>query len=134
MQDNPFSNERLLIQPAFHDITIPLQTLSTIIYANTRAPTDQELGLHPHIVLTSTVDWDPHHIRFPSHAVEAESRSTINAIQTRQQYCVEAVSLVQLTTQPHLLNGSYHQYKSMTPTWTRRMSHPHKPSIPRKGK
>ena len=39
-QDNPFSNERLSIQPASHDIAIPLQTLGTIIYANTRAPTN----------------------------------------------------------------------------------------------
>ena len=77
VQDNPFSNERLSIQPASHDIAIPLQTLGTIIYANTRAPTNQELGQHPHIVLSSTADWDPHHVRFPSHAVEEESRSTI---------------------------------------------------------
>ena len=88
VQDNPFSNERLSIQPASHDIAIPLQTLSTIIYANTHAPTDQELSQHPHIVLSSTADWDPHHIRFPSHDVEEESRSTINAIQMRQQYSV----------------------------------------------
>ena len=83
VQDNPFSNERLSIQPASHDIAIALQTLGTIIYANTRAPTDQELGQHPHIVLSSTADWDPHHVRFPSHDVEEESRSTINANQTR---------------------------------------------------
>ena len=89
VQDNPFSNERLLIQPAPHDIAIPLQTLGTIIYANTHAPTDQELGQHPHIVLSSTTDWDPHHVQFPSHDVEEESRSTINALQTRQQYSVE---------------------------------------------
>ena len=89
MQDNFFSYERLSIQPASHDIAIPLQTLGTIIYANTRAPTDQELGQHPHIVLSSAADWDPQHVRFPSHDVEEESRSTINTIQTRQQYCVE---------------------------------------------
>ena len=89
IQDNPFSNERLSIQQAFHDISIPLQTLGTIIYANTRAPTDQQLGQHPHIVLSSDADWDPHHVRSPSHAVEEESRSTINTIQMRQEYCVE---------------------------------------------
>ena len=89
VQDSPFSTERLSIQPASHDITIPLQTLGTIIYANTRAPTDQELGKRPHIVLSSNADWDPHHVRFPSHDVEEESRSTINTIQTRQQYNVE---------------------------------------------
>ena len=88
VQDNPFSTERLSIQPASHDITIP-QTLGTIIFANTHAPTDQELSKHPNIVLSSNADWNPHHIRFPSHDVEEESRSTINAIQMRQQYNVE---------------------------------------------
>ena len=52
-------------------------------------PTDQELSKNPHIMLSSNADWDPHHIRFPSHDVEEESRSTINAIQTRQKYNVE---------------------------------------------
>ena len=99
IQDNPSSNERLSIQPAFHDISIPLQTLGTIIYANTRAPTNQELGQHPHIVLSSDADWDPHHVRFPSHAVEEESRSTINTIQMRQEYCVEP-SLVDTIDNP----------------------------------
>ena len=38
VQDNPFSTEWLSIQPASHDIAIPLQTLGTIIYANTHEP------------------------------------------------------------------------------------------------
>ena len=81
VQDNPFSTERLSIQPASHDITIPLQTLGTNIFANTCAPTDQELCKHPHISLSSNTDWDPHHIRFPSPDVEEASRRTINIIQ-----------------------------------------------------
>ena len=89
VQDNPFSTTELSIQPASHDITIPLQTLSTIIYANTHAPTDQELTTCPHIVLSSNADWDPHHVWFSSHYVEEESKSTINAIQTRQQYDIQ---------------------------------------------
>ena len=89
VQDNPFSNEGLSIQPASHDIAIPLQTLGTIIFANTCAPTNQELSQQPHIVLSSTADWDPHHVLFPSHDVEEESKRTINAIQMRQQYSGE---------------------------------------------
>ena len=89
VQDNPFSKERLSIQPSHHDITIPLQTLGTIIYADTRAPTDQELTRNQHIVLSSNADWDPHHVRFPSYAVEEENRSTINNIQTRQHCHVD---------------------------------------------
>ena len=81
VQDNPFSTKGLTIQLASHDITIPLQTLSTIIYTNAHAPTDQELTTCPHIILSSNADWDPHHVRFPSE----ESKSTISAIQTGQQ-------------------------------------------------
>ena len=82
VQDKPFSTKGLTIQPASHDITIPLQTLGTIIYANTHAPTDQELTTCcPHIILSSNADLDPHHIRFPSHDVEEESKSTISTIQ-----------------------------------------------------
>ena len=88
VQDNPFSTTGLSIQPASHDITIPFQTLSTIIFANTHAPTDQELSKHPHTMLNSNADWDPHHVRFHSHDVEEESRSTINTIQTQQQYII----------------------------------------------
>ena len=82
VQDNPFSTKGLTIQPASHDITIPLQTLGTIIYVNTHAPIDQELTTHPHIVLSSNTDWDPHHVWFPSRDVEEESKSTIITIQT----------------------------------------------------
>ena len=81
VQDNPFSTQGLTIQPASHDITIPLQTLGTIIYANTRVPTDQELTTRPHIVLSSNADWDPHHVRFPSRDVGEENKNTINTIQ-----------------------------------------------------
>ena len=86
VQDNPFSTKGLTIQPASHDITIPLPTLGTIIYANTHAPTDQELTTRPHIVLSSNTDWDTHHVPFPSLDVEEESKSTISAIQMQQQY------------------------------------------------
>ena len=86
MQDNPFSTKRLSIKPASHDITIPLQSIGTIIYANTHPPTDQELNTHPHIDLSSNADWDTHDVQFPSHGLEEKSRSTINAIQIYQQY------------------------------------------------
>ena len=134
VQDNPFANETLLIQPASHDITIPLQTLSTIIYANTRAPTDQELSQHAHIALSSTADWDPHHVQSPlmmwRRRVEAQSTQ----FKRDNNTLLKQVSLAQSTTQLYLLDGSYRQYKSMTQIWTRRMCHPHKPSIPKRGK
>ena len=41
VQDNPFSRDPLAIEPPNNDITIPLSTLGTIIYADTRAPTQE---------------------------------------------------------------------------------------------
>lgn len=56
--------------------------MGTIIYANTRAPTNHELNSRPHIVLTSDEDWDPHHIQFPVHGREEERQSIVNEIST----------------------------------------------------
>ena len=66
VQDNPFSCDPLVIEPPNDDVTIPLFTLGTIIYADTRAPTQEELSTLPHVVLTADSPWDPHHIQFPS--------------------------------------------------------------------
>ena len=85
VQDNLYHTDPLGIKPPPYDLEIPLHTAGTIIYANTRAPTKNELATLPFIALTSSADWDPHHVRFPSHDVEEARRATINAIQSRQQ-------------------------------------------------
>ena len=85
VQDNPYHTDPLGIKPPPYDLEIPLRTAGTIIYADTRAPTRNELATRPIIALTSSSDWDPHHVRFPSHNVEEARRATINAIQSRQQ-------------------------------------------------
>ena len=46
--------------------------MGTIIYCNTRAPSDHELSTLPHISLSSSVTWDPHNCVFPIHHVEDE--------------------------------------------------------------
>ena len=79
VQDNPFSRDPLAIEPPNNDITIPLSTLGTIIYANTRAPTQEELATLPHVVLSADSPWDPHCIQFPSNDMEAVK---INATKT----------------------------------------------------
>ena len=66
VQDNPFPHDPLVIEPPNDDVTIPLTTLGTIIYADTRVPTQEELATLPHVVLTADSPWDPHHIQFPS--------------------------------------------------------------------
>ena len=85
VQDNPYHTDPLGIIPPPYDFEIPLRTARTIIYANTRTPTQAKLATLPFIALTSSADWDPHHVRFPSHDVEEARRAMINAIQARQQ-------------------------------------------------
>ena len=79
VQDNPFSRDPLAIEPPNDDITIPLSTLGTIIYADTRAPTQEELATLPHVVLSADSPWDPHRIQFPLKDMEALK---INATKT----------------------------------------------------
>ena len=85
VQDNPYHTDPLGITHPPYDLEIPLSTSGTIIYADTRAPTQTELATLPFIALTLSADFDPHHIRFPSHDVEEARRAMINAIQSRQQ-------------------------------------------------
>ena len=85
VQDIPYHTDPLGIKPPPYGLEIPLSSAGTIIYADTRAPTQSELATLPFIVLTSSADWDPHHVRFPSRDVEEANRATINAIQSRQQ-------------------------------------------------
>ena len=82
VQDNPFSHDPLVIEPPNDDVTIPLTTLGTIIYADTRVPTQEELATLPHVVLTADSSWDPHHIQFPSRDMETVK---INATQTHKR-------------------------------------------------
>ena len=82
---NSVNTDPLGIKPPPYDFEIPLRTAGTIIYADTHAPTQSELASLPFIVLMSSADWDPHHVRFPSHDVEGANRATINVIQAKQQ-------------------------------------------------
>ena len=75
VQDNPFASTPLQFEPPTGP-TIPLTTMGTIIYCNTRAPNDRELFILPHIHLSSSVTWDPHNVVFPTHCVEEEEHQT----------------------------------------------------------
>ena len=96
IQDNPFASSTLKFEPPTGP-TIPLTTMGTIIYCNTRAPSDHELSTLPHISLSSSVTWDPHNVVFPTHRVEEEqhqpqisSISSLLHLQTTspQQYMI----------------------------------------------
>ena len=65
VQDNPFEPVQCHIDTGFDDVKIPMSTKGTVIYVNTRTPTEMELCECPHITLTSSKTWDPHNIKFP---------------------------------------------------------------------
>ena len=69
VQDNPFAPSPLNFEPPTGP-TIHLMTMGTIIYCNTRAPSDHELSTIPHIHLSSSATWDPHNVVSPTHCVE----------------------------------------------------------------
>ena len=75
VQDNPFAPAPLQFEPSTGP-TIPLASMGTIIYCNTRAPNDRELSTLPHIHLSSSATWDPHNVVFPTHRVEEEGHQT----------------------------------------------------------
>ena len=75
VQDNPFAPAPLQFEPPTGP-TIPLASMGTIIYCNTRAPNDRELSTLPHIHLSSSATWDPHNVVFPTHRVEEEEHQT----------------------------------------------------------
>ena len=56
VQGNPYHTDPLGIIPPPYDIEIQLHTAGTIIYADTRAPTANELATLPFIALTSSAD------------------------------------------------------------------------------
>ena len=71
IQDNPFASYPLKFEPPTGP-TIPLTTMGTIIYCNTRTPSDHVLSTLPHIPLSCPVTWDPHNVVFLTHCVEGE--------------------------------------------------------------
>ena len=88
IQDNPFASSPLKFDPPNGPI-IPLTTMGTIVYCNTRAPSDHELTTLPHIPLSSSATWDPHNVIFLTHCVEGEEHqpqiSLISSISSSAQ-------------------------------------------------
>jgi hypothetical protein len=79
VQDNPFSDAPIFIATEGNEDVLPLTSKGTILFANTRTPTDNELSTCRHIVLSSEHTWDPQNVRFPeaSRTVEEEISRTV---------------------------------------------------------
>ena len=79
VQDNPYNGQEAL-SIAHHEVTIPFNTDGTIIYCDTRTPTQKELEALPHIHLSSPHDWDPHDIKFP--CIDHDGDREVSVIRT----------------------------------------------------
>ena len=90
IQNNPFMSTLLTISD--QDYIISLYSQGTIIYGDTRSPTEQELGMLPRMVMTSPHDWDLHNIIFPSCSCqvkdEENTHDKLMAVETLLQHTI----------------------------------------------
>ena len=64
VQDDPTSNQPLSLITEDTNFAMPLQRAGTIVFCNTRTPTQNELETCPHIQLSSFKPWDPSNVHF----------------------------------------------------------------------
>ena len=87
---NPFGAVAMHIASDDDDFMHPMQADGTIIYFDSRTPTNHELATCPHIVLSSPNEWNPRDVQFPEpvHYSEGGSNSicsqTVRATQSSQ--------------------------------------------------
>ena len=104
VQDNPFDPVQCHIDTGFGGIIIPLFTEGTVVFANTRTPTEEELQCCPKITLTSSRTWDPHNMVYPvpttiiedgQFVVKAcQSNRTKSVVRTEKQMMVSAAKSI----------------------------------------
>ena len=76
VQDNPCSNEPMHIMTEDSNFNLELKMRGTTIFADTYTPSEKELHDCPHIVLSSSQEWNPHTVQFHSHARKFEDEMT----------------------------------------------------------
>ena len=72
VQDDPSSSRPLSIITADGGFSLELSRKGTVVYFESRTPTEEELSTCPHVVLTSQIPWDPTKVYFPSNAHSLE--------------------------------------------------------------
>ena len=88
VQDNPYCNEPMSITSPQGDFTACLQSMGTDIFIQTWAPSASDLQTYPHIVLCSSLPWNPRQIQFPgitSNEQEEIEVRNIQAVRHEQQ-------------------------------------------------
>jgi hypothetical protein len=79
--DNPFDRTRPLSIQSEEEIYIPLAFQGIVLFADTRTPTQEELGTClPHIHLTSVNDWNPQTVKLSSVSRSSEEEEERNRI------------------------------------------------------
>ena len=66
VQDNPYANTAMHIAAEQDEFALPMVADGTVIFFNSRTPTNHELDSCPHITMSSAVEWNPREIQFPS--------------------------------------------------------------------
>ena len=72
VQDNPMSEKPLSIITEDNEFSLGMSMSGTVIYFDSRTPTEEELRTCPHIVLTSTHPWNPTSVTFPTSSLSLE--------------------------------------------------------------
>ena len=65
VQDDPTSEYPLSLVTEDNEFCMELAMEGTIVYADTHAPSDDDLRKYPHIELSSPHSWDPKRVKFP---------------------------------------------------------------------
>ena len=65
VQDDPTSPYPLSIVTEDNEFCMELAMAGTIVYFESHSPTENDLRVYPHIVLTSPHSWDPKRVTFP---------------------------------------------------------------------
>jgi hypothetical protein len=85
VQDNPYANTAMHIAAEQDEFELPMTADGTVIFFNSRTPTNHELETCTHITLSSAAEWNPRDIQFPSivhHGEEGKyGISQVNVVQ-----------------------------------------------------
>ena len=66
VQDNPYDSMAMHIAAENDDFSFPMTADGTVIYFDSRTPTNHELATCPHVILSSANEWNPREVLFPA--------------------------------------------------------------------
>jgi hypothetical protein len=66
VHDNPYETDLdRSMGFVLDDVLIPFRSVGSTVYFLSRFPTDEELEMYPHVILSSDHGWDPHNLIMP---------------------------------------------------------------------